>query len=81
MNNLVQAQFITAFCQKHPEYLPLWSELSSKSLIALVDFRSSVHRWMATGQIPEQELAVEVERLSEANLTGLVDTLMATAVH
>lgn len=58
-----------------------WSLQASAAIAALIDFRSSVHRWQAAGQVSDADFVTQVQRLEEAGLAGYVDELMATAVR
>lgn len=57
-------------------YLPAWDTHASAALNAIVDFRSACRRWAAAGQVSEQELAAEYERLEAVGLAGWLDEIL-----
>lgn len=76
---LEQRAFAVAFCpadKLQPNIAKLWSERTTEAIKLLVNFRSSIHRWQANGEIPDNELVQELDNLSEFGLDGLIDELI-----
>ena len=77
-----QRAFVVAFIppKPQPNITQLWSLKASEAIGALIDFRSSVHRWQAAGRVDHAEFVTEVQRLEDCGLAGWVDELIALAV-
>ena len=63
------------------DLLSRWSLSASEAIRALIDFRSALHRWQATGNslsgsrqaITEAEFMAEVQKMAEAGLLEWLD--------
>lgn len=80
--SLKAAQFVTAFDispNLQPNITMKWSSQASEAITALVDFRSTIHRWLASGSINEAEFVAEVDRLESCGLGAFVDELIGEA--
>lgn len=53
-----------------------WDVHATAAIKALVNWRSACRRWAAAGQVTEQELAAEYERLEAVGLAGWLDGLL-----
>jgi len=58
-----------------------WSLASSAAIGALIDFRSSVHKWQAAGQVSDADFITQVQLLEEVGLSGWLDELIALAMR
>lgn len=57
-----------------------WSLKASEAINRLIDFRSAIHRWQATGTVDESEFTREVQALEDSGLAGWVDELIAAGM-
>lgn len=72
--------FTKAFCPSQTdnrirtELLNHWSLSTSQAIAALIDFRSALHRWQATGDtIADASFMAEVQKMAEAGLLDWLD--------
>jgi len=81
--SLKAAQFVTAFDispNTQPNICIKWSQKASDGITALVDFRSTIHRWMMHGKIDEAEFTAEVDWLESCGLGAFIDELIGEAM-
>ena len=63
-----------------PEALSEWSQTANRALVAVIGFRSAIHRWQAAGGVNPDELAAEIDALSDAGLMDWLDELIGSAM-
>lgn len=74
--------FSVAFVEpKATDLTQLWSLQASAAIGALVDFRSSVHRWQAAGQVSDADLVTQAQLLEEQGLMTWLDGIIGTALR
>lgn len=66
---------------KSTDLTQLWSLQASAAIAALIDFRSSVHRWQAAGQVSDADFVSQVQLLEEVGLAGWLDELIGLAMR
>lgn len=66
---------------KSTDLTQLWSLQASAAIAALIDFRSSVHRWQAAGQVSDADFVTQVQLLDEVGLAGWLDELIGLAMR
>lgn len=74
--------FAVAFIPpKSTDITQLWSLQASAAIAALIDFRSSVHRWQAAGQVSDADFVTQVQLLDEAGLMPWLDGIIGLAMR
>lgn len=73
--------FEKAFCPKPTDFLETWEAQLTFAIGTLENIRTDVRRWRAEQLIDSDELAQQIDYMSENGLDSLVDELMVTGAR